>query len=194
MTLDGAYGTVAGDLHLGQFSNLYGGVTIAIPAGSTSFQTALWANTADGKPRKVRLRLEEEYLLSTSTNPNVGDVYSFREVASHNSWQDVLLVTAADPVKRKSTQQVDFIETSGVLGDIVVGAVLGSSGTWSSFGGEVAISLVPVVGAWPDIRDVGIKLFKYNQAGLNEVDQFELAISALGIIGELGGPLDYFVD
>jgi hypothetical protein len=178
------------EIHLGD-SNAPGyftdGTTIlAIPAGSNSFTTQVWANIPDNASRMFRLILEEV---------NYGILLvSYNEVASKQSWVDFI---AAPPINKGAKQpqkNLKFVESTSVVGEFVSGAVIGTGETWTSFAGELAISLVPYVGAWPDLRDVGVKLWKYQRAGLTPTDQFELSISLLGLVSELGVLTDYFVD
>ncbi len=106
----------------------------------------------------MRLILERELDVYTTEH---GLITEWTEVRAKNSWVDVLAVPTVasyDPESDQAIREVPFVETTSVLSEFVKGVVVGSSGTWSSFSGELAISLVPILGAWPDVRDTISKL------------------------------------
>jgi Ca2+-binding RTX toxin-like protein len=79
---------------------------------------------------------------------------------------------------------------------IVNGALFGSSGLDGSLAGDVALSLIPGVGVYPDARDLGRSLLSLLPVdlGLGPFDRREAAIAAFGILTEVLPMVDPFVD
>lgn len=85
--------------------------------------------------------------------------------------------------------------------DAYAGGLLGSDDLGAGLLGDVGISLIPVVGVYSDIRDLGKQLFRgaANAVGVNSFSRFskiDAVIAAAGILTELPPlqPLDYVLD
>ena len=88
----------------------------------------------------------------------------------------------------KATQTLDF------LGHVVYGAAFGSNGLGAEMAGDVALSLIPGLGVYTNIRDVIKNSLKALPLGLGEPDYREMAIAGLGILAEVLPPADLILN
>ncbi|MEM9828641.1 MAG: hypothetical protein AAF958_18790, partial [Planctomycetota bacterium] len=81
-------------------------------------------------------------------------------------------------------------------GKLFSGAVFGGSGLDASLVGDVGLSLIPGLGAWGDIRDLGINAARLLpiDIGLGPFDWRETAIAGFGLLTEILPPADAVVD
>ena len=131
----------------------------------------------------------------------VYDVYGTR-----TGWEDVRLPprageTVGRPVHHRvavtnALRVARLKQTAGVLRQTLWGAVAGSDDLDAALAGDLAVSFVPGLGAWPDVRDLGKNLLRTLplDPGLGEPDWREAAIAGFGLAAEFMPAADWAVD
>jgi len=97
---------------------------------------------------------------------------------------------------RGATVVEDAPAKTGAAGRFFWGAVAGEGEGVAATAGDIAISFVPVIGVYSDLRDIGKGLCDWGRFGWKDdrVDKVNLGFAAAGILTELFPPGDYILD
>ena len=154
--------------------------SIAIPAGSSSYDVMLYSDGSDIASeqgmQKVRLKLQDWNVFQ----------FGWQEVESVASWQDVIV--------GQRDVATSYEIGVGLVGDFLWGALAGSDNLDAGLAGDMTISLIPVIGVYTDIRDLGKQIWYSTGLSNKQFSSWEASLAALGIVAELFPPADYFVD
>ena len=87
-------------------------------------------------------------------------------------------------------------QTAGLMRQAAWGALVGSDDLDAALAGDIALSFVPVAGAYTDVRDIAKNVLRALplDLGLGEPDWREAAIAGFGLAAEFLPPADYVVD
>ncbi|MEL6108048.1 MAG: SdrD B-like domain-containing protein [Planctomycetota bacterium] len=144
------------------------------PNGETSYDLLVFSRGESDRVANVRAVLEEWTL------------FGWSEVATDNSF---LNFAVGD---KDVLTELEYAGT--VLVDVLWGAFAGSDDIDAAFAGDLAISLMPGIGAWADVRDLAKNIWRLTPFSDRDIDVRETMLAALGLIAEPLPALDLGVD
>ncbi len=111
---------------------------------------------------------------------------TYQEVPSTRSWTDVVVGSGQSLANHKS------FAASAV--SFAWGAAAGGSGLDETLVGDIAISVIPGIGVYADIRDLAIEVLRFLGKGSDRFDSIAFSIAALGVFTEVTPHLDLVTD